>query len=344
MRARRVRPLVAPIAILLAAAVMPVGAATAGAAVPLPGRVFAPYVETWTGQNLAGLAQASGARYLTLAFLKTAAPGSCTPLWNGDPATPISAPAFRTQIATVQGRGGDVIASFGGFSADSTGTELADSCSTVAGVAAGFQNVITSYGITRIDLDVEDKSLTDPAGIDRRNKAIARTQAWAAGQGRTVQFSYTLPTSTTGLDPAGLAVLRNAVANHAVVDLVNLMTFDYFDGAVHEMAADTRSAATGLLHQLQALYPGTPAATLWHRIGVTEMIGVDDFGPAETFTVPNARAVRAWAARQGLGLLSFWALQRDNGSCPGAAARDNCSSIVQTRWRFSQLFAPFTAP
>ena len=54
-------------------------------------------------------------------------------------------------------------------------------------------------------------------------------------------------------------------------------------------------------------------------IGVTEMIGIDDFGPAETFTVADATTVLNWATQQGIEALSFWALQRDNGGCPGGA-------------------------
>ncbi len=57
-------------------------------------------------------------------------------------------------------------------------------------------------------------------------------------------FSYTLPTFPTGLTTNGLAVLQNAVANHARVDVVNIMTFDYYDGLPHEMATDTESAST----------------------------------------------------------------------------------------------------
>ena len=64
-------------------------------------------------------------------------------------------------------------------------------------VTAQFENVVTTYNVTRIDLDVEDNSLTNSAGIDRRNKAIKLVEDWAAANGRTVQFSYTLPTSRT---------------------------------------------------------------------------------------------------------------------------------------------------
>ena len=310
----------------------------------LPPHVFAPYFETYdtTDGGLAALSQASGARYLTLAFLQTAQPGSCTADWNGDPAEPIAATAFGQDIAAIQARGGNVIPSFGGYSADTTGTELADSCTSVPAIAQVFEQLITTYHVPRIDLDVEADSLTNTAGINRRNEAIALTEAWAAAHHRSIQFSYTLPTFATGLTPAGLAVLQNAVADGARVSVVNIMTFDYYYGTAQEMATDTETAAAGLVSQLQSLYPGASPARLWHLVGVTEMPGIDDFGPDETFTQADAVTVEHWARSHGLAELSFWALQRDNGGCPGTKGAGSCSGLTQPAWYFSHVFESFT--
>ncbi|MEU8920260.1 glycosyl hydrolase family 18 protein [Kitasatospora sp. NPDC048545] len=319
------------------------GTSTAQAATPLPSRVFAPYFEAWTGQSPAQLAAQSGAKHLTMAFLQAATKGSCTPYWNGDSSMPVSSSTFGADIATIRANGGDVIPSFGGYTADNTGTELADSCTDVNQIAAAFENVITTYDISRIDLDIEDNSLTNTAGIDRRNKAIKLVQDWATTKGRSIQFSYTLPTTTSGLTDSGLAVLRNAVGNNARIDVVNMMTFDYYDNATHDMAADTQTSAQGLYNQLARLYPSKTPAQLWGSIGITEMIGVDDFGPAETFTLANATTVYNWAVSKGINTLSFWALQRDNGGCPGTKGNDNCSGIAQNTWDFTHIFAPFTS-
>ncbi|MFE6050595.1 glycosyl hydrolase family 18 protein [Kitasatospora sp. NPDC056446] len=319
------------------------GTSTAEAATPLPSRVFAPYFEAWTGQSPAQLAAQSGAKHLTMAFLQAATKGSCTPYWNGDSSMPVASSTFGADIATIRANGGDVIPSFGGYTADNTGTELADSCTDVNQIATAFENVITTYDISRIDLDIEDNSLTNTAGIDRRNKAIKLVQDWAATKGRTIQFSYTLPTTTSGLADSGLAVLRNAVSNNARIDVVNMMTFDYYDNATHDMAADTQTSAQGLYNQLARLYPSKTPAQLWGSIGITEMVGVDDFGPAETFTLANATTVYNWAVSKGINTLSFWALQRDNGGCPGTKGNDNCSGIAQNTWDFTHIFAPFTS-
>ncbi|WP_066940305.1 glycosyl hydrolase family 18 protein [Microtetraspora fusca] len=316
--------------------------ATAQASAALPPHVFAPYFEAWTGEDPATLSEQSGAKYLTMAFLQAATRGSCTAYWNGDTDMPIAASTFGASITKMRNAGGDVIPSFGGYTATNTGTEIADSCTNVNSIAAVFQNVINTYGVTRIDLDIEDNSLDNSAGIDRRNKAIKLTQDWAAANGKAVQFSYTLPTTTHGLADSGLAVLRNAKTNNAKVDVVNIMTFDYYDGANHNMANDTQTAATGLHDQLAALYPDKTSAQIWNMIGVTEMIGIDDYGPAETFTTADAVPVLNWATSKGLAMISFWALQRDNGDCPNVPGSDSCSGIPQSTWYFSQTFAPFS--
>ncbi|MEY9962127.1 hypothetical protein ABIA33_000148 [Streptacidiphilus sp. MAP12-16] len=330
------------VTVAASASLVATGTTAAHAATPLPTHVFAPYFEAYNGDSAATLSSQSGAKYLSMAFIQASTKGSCTPYWNGDSSKPITSANFGSDISTIQGRGGDVVPSFGGYTADNTGTEIADSCTNVSSIAAAYESVVTTYGVTRIDLDTEDNSLTNSAGIDRRNKAIAQVESWAASTGRTVQFSYTLPTTTSGLAASGLAVLQNAVQNNARVDVANIMTFDYYDGASHEMANDAESAATGLYGQLASLYPSKSASQLWGMIGITLMPGIDDFGVGETTTVADAHSVESWAAGKGLASLSFWALQRDNGGCVGTGGSDSCSGIAQGTWDFSKALEPFT--
>jgi hypothetical protein len=67
-----------------APAVAAPAAAAIGRAQPalLPAHVFAPYYFN-TSDTLAATSRASGAKYLTLAFLQTPRHGSCTVDWNG---------------------------------------------------------------------------------------------------------------------------------------------------------------------------------------------------------------------------------------------------------------------
>jgi hypothetical protein len=323
------------------------GTGTAQAATALPSHLYAPYFEAYNGDSPAQLAAQSGNKYLTMAFLQTTAPGSCTPYWNGDSGMPVAQSTFGADIDTIQAGGGDVIPSFGGYAADNGGTDIADSCTNVASIAAAYEKVVTTYDVSRIDLDTEDNSLTNAAGIDRRNRAVKMVQDWAAANNRSLQFSYTLPTTTHGLtdgtagDGSGLSVLRNAVSNGVKLDVVNIMTFDYYDNAAHDMAADTQTAAQGLHDELAALYPAKSDAQVWNMVGVTEMPGIDDFGAPETFTTANAASVYNWAVAKGINTISLWALQRDNGGCPGQGGSDSCSGTTQSTWQFSHTFEPF---
>jgi Glycosyl hydrolases family 18 len=320
------------------------GAASASArAVPLPAHVFAPYFEAYNGDNPATLAQESGAKYLSFAFLETASAGSCTAYWNGDTTEPVAPATFGSEIAQLQAAGGNAIPSFGGYTADTTSTDIADSCTSVPAIAKVYENVITTYHVPRIDLDIEADSLTNAAGINRRNEAVAQVERWAAARGQRVQFSYTMPSTTTGLDAAELAVLSNAIADGARVSLVNFMTFDYYLGTAQEMATDTEAAVADGYSQLHSLYPADSPVQLWHKIGVTEMPGIDDFGPDETFTRADAVTIAHWARARGISTLSFWALQRDNGGCPGTKGAGTCSGVTQPDWYFSHTFEPFTS-
>jgi hypothetical protein len=346
---RRHTPLLAALA-TATAAVVTLGCTAAGASAsawpisrPLPYRVFAPYFETYdTTAGPAALSRESGARVLSLAFLETAQSGSCTAYWNGDTSEAIAYSSFGSDISAIQAAGGNVIPSFGGYTADTTNTDIADSCTSVPAIAQVYESLITTYHVPRIDLDVEGDSLTNTAGINRRNEAIAAVEAWAAAHHHRIQFSYTLPTFPTGLTAAGLAVLQNAIADGARISTVNLLTFDYYIGTQQDMVADTETAAAGLFGQLQSLYPAAGPRRLWHMIGITEMPGIDDFGADETFSAANAITILHWAERQGIGTLSFWALQRDNGSCPGVKGAGTCSGLTQPDWYFSHVFEHFT--
>jgi hypothetical protein len=313
------------------AAQAPVQAAATAKPIQLPPHVFEPYISP--SNSLVKTAGQAGVKYFTLDFLQTPRPGSCTVDWNGDPATPVG--SYAQGIAALQAEGGQVVPSFGGASADSDDTELADSCHSVPAIAGQYEHVITTYHLTRLDLDTEEDSLNNYAGIERRNEAIAMVERWAARTGRVVQFIYTIPTNTTGIDQGGAYVLQNAVQAGARIAVVDIMTFDYYDNLPHEMADNTESAVTALFNVLHRLYPGKSPGQLWGMIGLCEDIGgppqpgVDDYGPAETFTIGDAHTVERWAAARGLAELTFWNLASDN--------------LKSAPYQYSHAFEPFTS-
>jgi hypothetical protein len=329
--------------------VCPLGTSSALAAnTRLPAHVYAPYYETYLGTStpsISSTAQASGAKYMTLAFVQSAGKGSCTPTWNGDKSQPISPAVYGSDIAALQSTGGDVIPSFGGYSADQGGTEIADSCTDVSKIAAAYESVITTYGVTRLDMDVEARSLNDSAGIDRRNRAIAQTEQWAAANRIPLQIQYTLPVEPSGLESNGLAVLQSAVHDGARVDSVNLMVFDYYNrkaGTVN-MGQAAVDAATNTQAQLATIFPS--GTNTWAIEGLTLLPGIDDFPKkTEITSLSDAQTMLSFAKRKGMNFLSIWAIQRDNGGCPGTTDSNTCSGITQHTWDFSHLLEPFTGP
>ena len=319
------------------------GGAHAATPAPLPTHVYAPYFETWTTDSISATSTASGVKYFTLAFLETTGKRSCTLAWNGVKTQTVAAGRYLSDIATLRAAGGDVIPSLGGWSADQGGTEIGDSCNDVASIAAAYEQLVTTYGVTRIDMDIEGRSLTRTAGIDRRNKAIAMLQTWATQTGRTVQVQYTLPTSADGLEASGLAVLQNAVANGVRIDIVNPMVFDYYDRVTTEMGGAAVSASQGLHDQLKAMFPAKTNAAIWAMQGATMMNGVDDYLKRTEITdLGDAQQLLDFARLKGMSSLSIWAIQRDNGNCAGGGAANDCSGIAQGTWAFSHLLSPFT--
>ena len=311
-----------------------------------PRHVYAPYFETWTTDSIPAVAWKSEARYFSLAFLQTAKKGSCALTWNGTKTEPVPGPRYQGQIARLRQLGGDVMPTFGGFSADSTATEIADSCTSVSKIAADYEAVIKGYRVTRLDMDVEVNSLDNKAGIDRRNKAIALVEAWARHAGWPLRVEYTLPVEPPGLEANALHVLKNAVANGARVDTVNIMTFDYYldkEPKPLDMGALAITAATNVHRQLAALYPGSSSRKLWAKEGITILPGIDDYpGKTEITYLSDTRRILGFAQAHGLGLMSIWAIQRDNGGCPGTIDSNSCSGIKQPAWAFSHLLEPVT--
>jgi Glycosyl hydrolases family 18 len=312
----------------------------------VPRQVYAPYFETWMKNNIPAVARRSGSRYLTLAFLQTPKPGSCSVAWNGNPKQLIHPGGrYAGQIRTLRTMGGDVVPSFGGFSADQGGTEIADSCHSVPKIAKAYENVVTTYHVTRLDMDVEARSLNNKAGIIRRSEAIRLLQDWAAKTHRTVQIVFTIGVEPSGLPANCFAVLKSAAA-HGVRFTVNIMAFDYYIKASKtgiEMGTAALKALASTHGQLARLYPGLSQRALWAIEGITILPGIDDYPKKTEVTYLNdAMEVKNFATAHRLPEISIWAIQRDNGGCPGTVDSNNCSGIKQPPWAFSHLLDGFT--
>jgi hypothetical protein len=308
-----------------------------------PDQVYSPYYETWTNSSLPSLSSQSGTKYFNLGFLQADSSSSCTLTWDGS--QPANSPAYQAEIGQLKQNGGNIALTFGGQSSGNNGTEIADACTDVKSLAADYEAIINTYHVTRLDMDVELNALNNSAGIERRNKALAMTQTWAASHGYPLQIQYTLPVQPSGLQSNALSVLQSAVAEGVKVSLVNIMAFDYYDlsGEV-DMGSSATSAAESTHSQLAALYPKKSSRELWAMEGITFLPGIDDNqSKTEVTSLSDAKQILSFARDHSLGLLSIWAIQRDNGGCPGSVDSNTCSGISQDSWAFSHLIESFTS-
>jgi hypothetical protein len=299
----------------------------------LPAHVFAPYTYSWGSMpsKMAQLAQSQGIKYFTLAFMLG---NGCQAEWNGN--TTLDQSGFDSYISNLRNAGGDVIVSFGG----ADGTYLEDTCSSASSMATQLQTVIDRYNLTYIDFDVEN-DFGNSAAQTRRAQAIAQVQAHARSLGKTLKVSFTLGVDTSGLPGGQIGVLNAAISNGVDVGLVNIMVMDY-GGAISNMGNAAIQSANGTFNQLKSLFPSKSNAQIWAMIGITPMIGQND-SAGEIFGLSDAQQVLSFAQQNNIGLLAFWAIDRDFqcAQVPNGPS-DTCSSVSQAAYGFSNIFKAIT--
>ncbi|QUQ64690.1 chitinase [Kutzneria sp. CA-103260] len=275
-----------------ALAVAMVGLAPAAHAAPadVPAHFAAPYLEL--SDSSAGLMaedmQASGDKFYTLAFLIPQ--NGCTAQWEAG-GTPVG--SYSSQIKDLQSKGGDVIISFGG----AEGGELAQTCTSVEDLTAAYANVVKTYGVKRLDFDIEGGVLGDSASNERRNQALAALQQ----QNPDVQVDYTLAVAPDGLPDQEMGVLQDAKAKGVNVSAVNIMAMDFGDG--ENALNDALSASKAASGQLAGLY-GISNEQAYGKLGITPIAGKNDDN--ETFSQDDAAQLEQFAASNGVQLLAFW--------------------------------------
>ncbi|QTD98245.1 chitinase [Streptomyces cyanogenus] len=277
-----------------------------------PAHFAAPYLQIGPGTvgDMADDMATTGLKHYTLAFLIPQ--NGCTAKWefNGDPVG-----AFSSEINALKANGGDVIISFGG----AAGGELAQTCTSVSDLTAAYADIVNTYGVTRLDFDIEGATLDDTAANTRRNQALAALQA----QNPSVQVDYTLAVAPDGLPSAQTQLLQDAKDNGVNVSTVNLMTMDFGDG--HNPLADAESAAEATARQLADIY-GVSTSQAYQMMGLTPIAGKND--DDEVFSQADAATLENFAASNGVQELSFWEV--DGYDKPTGYAYSNTFNQITT--------------
>ncbi|MEU6237803.1 cellulose binding domain-containing protein [Kitasatospora sp. NPDC047058] len=319
----------------------PTPTATAtGTPAPATGAGFAPYVDTslYPPYDLVASAKATGVKNVNLAFVVSG--GGCTPKWGG--VSDLSADAVAAQIGALRAIGGDVRVSFGG----ANGSELALACSSAADLTAVYQKTVDTFGLTKVDFDVEGGAISNTAANTRRAQAIAQLQKNAAAKGKALDVSFTLPALPSGLTQEGVDLVADAKKNGVAIGAVNIMAMDFGDGVAPnpqgQMGKYAIAAATATQAQVKSVL-GVDDAAAWRKVAVTPMIGVNDVA-SEIFTVADAKQLADFAKSKHLAWLSMWSGTRDK-ACEGGAkafADATCSSIVQQPQDFTRALGAYT--
>ena len=249
---------------------------------------FAPYVDTslFPPFSLTSVAAGTGVKQFNLAFVVSG--GGCTPEWGGT--TAIGDNPVAAEISALRAMGGDVRVSFGG----EDGSELAQTCTSVSPLAAAYQQVISAYGLNKIDFDIEGAAIDDTAANSVRDQALAQIEAQDPG----LQVSFTLPVEPSGLTQDGIDLLDGAVSAGVKIAAVNVMAMDFGDASAPDpatmMGTYAIDAATATDAQIAGVL-GVSDAAAWAKVAVTPMIGQNDQAD-EVFTIADAQQLEAFAA------------------------------------------------
>jgi hypothetical protein len=287
-------------------------------------------------QNISTAMSASGAKFFNLAFVLDS--GGCTPAWNGDAAHKVSSDTTVLGVVNaVRAGGGDVAVSFGGYN----GAELGAGCGSAGGLANAYQQVISKYNLSRIDLDYEGDDLNANMGVRMGALKILQDNARAAG--RQLHVTLTVPMTTIGFPDTGKAEIQAGISAGVQFDLINIMAFDYGLTNASTMVQSVQLVAEAAKNQMKTLF-GYDDATAFAHLGLQIMNGHTD-QPSELFTQSDFSALLTYARSKHFGWFSYWSLNRDRAcdpSVPHNWADGTCSSVTQSAWDFSKIVAQYT--
>ncbi|MDQ1645978.1 MAG: chitinase [Cryptosporangiaceae bacterium] len=294
---------------------------------PAGGKHAWPYLDiTATTPSLASAAAASGHKFYTLAFVIGGSAG-CAPTWGGS--IPLTDSRIGNDIKALRSAGGDVTVAFGG----AAGPYLEHVCSTQAALAGAYEKVIDTLGVHRLDVDIEAT-----VNIDMMTKALAQVQRERAGT--SITFTLMVQGDDYGLNDAlGVDVLKSAKANGVNVGTVNPMTME-FGSARADWGDAVIAAANSTLKQMALIWPEKSDAQRKAMLGITPMIGRNYNG--RIFQIEDGQQIVSWANSNHIASVAFWSVGRDNGGCPGGGVSPTCSSIAQSAYQFTKIFAGFT--
>jgi chitinase len=242
----------------------------------------------------------------------------CQATWAGYPVSLDENGYGNPVFKQLRQQGVNLTVALGGLS----GQYLAQVCQSTDALAAAYDQVVQAYQPHGLDFDVENAMQANNEQLDRMMQAIQIIKA----KYPDLKISFTLPVLPSGLVTGlGENVIARAAHNGLDDYEVNIMAMDYGPSFTQKTMAEYGiEAATNTKSQLKKYYPEQSEATLWHRMGITPMIGLNDTLPLN-FSITDAQALKAFAIEKNIGLLSYWSITRDH-PCNSSYVSITCSS------------------
>jgi hypothetical protein len=320
-----------PVAVMAVAvcSLVPVGAAPATAATVPPVAMVAPYEYMGWGNPPppASVLATTGIHDLTLAFILSN--GACNPEWDGS--RPLLGGSDAATIAAIRAAGGNVDVSFGG----EDGTKLGVVCPNVTALMGAYQQVISDYHLTAIDVDIEGVEYASAEARSRVIRALADLQR----HDPNLEISVTFQVYLSGLGSDGKSMIRQAAALRFQPYAWTIMPFD-FKPAVTNMTAVTERVTGDLERVVAKAYHESPALAYAH-MGITPMNGDTDI-TGETVSPIEFGQMVAFAEKKHLARVSLWAVNRDR-PCTGSFTEGSgsCSGTTQSPYAYTDLLGSY---
>ena len=285
-----------------------------------PAKFFAPYIYMVADPqfNAADLVSQGFSKYFTFAFIT--ADYNNNPVWGS---TPVSSKPYKPQIDQIRSKNGDVIFSIGGYGA----VEFAQKESDETKLEAIYSGIIDAYGVTYLDFDIESGALSDTGSHPRRARALKNIKQ----KYPNLKIQFTVPVAIYGLTGDVISFLKVSKDNGLEIDVVNIMTMDYYD----YNAETTNSMSSLAIKSAKSTYQFLQSNGFKSTVGITPMIGQNDdkYG---YFKLSDAEPLVQFAQNNNwVSLLSFWSMNRDHYT-PGDM--QSSSNVQQNPFDFTKLF------
>ncbi|MGL4796513.1 MAG: immunoglobulin-like domain-containing protein, partial [Paraclostridium sp.] len=295
-----------------------------GQGIEWPSQVNAPFADmtAWNNGefsnngalNLKKISQDTGVKFFNLGFIQSTggvSNGKVNWGWGGHEVLSerhsdnSQYQGIKKAIKDVRELGGDITISLGGLN----GVAPWEVTQDVETLYNTYKEIVQGYGLTRLDLDIED-------GATNKVHNIANAKAIKKLQDETgVDIVLTLAVMPTGLTSVQLDVLEAYLSQGVDVEIVNIMTMCY-GASVPDYAIGSVQAVDSTMIQVKEYFKKYANIELteeqaYRKIGTTPSVGFE--GTAHPiFDVEDTKVVVNHAIEKGIGMVSMWCINRDS--------------------------------